>query len=624
MPIEMQRRPEGARFTGKSMQHGSIRPSSIRHGSIRPSGALRTVLSLLLLAGCTNTPEASSPPKPVGPATAVEMYRTPTAPQWASASMYLPGSTTRSLVKYQAVDGLAVMEGDIVLGPTHALNQRYRAPSVQQGVRSAVAMIDRSYLWPDGVIPYEIDSSALAQRANISWAIEHLATTPIKLRPRTSADKDYVVFSNQSSGCWSELGRVGGKQTIQIDSGCGRGSVAHEILHAAGFMHEQTRNDRDQHVTIVWDEIDPGKEHNFEQRPDLLQDIGEYDYGSILHYSAYAFSRRGNPTIIPKKSVEMGQREGLSPLDRTAIEQVYGSGTTSPSTTPVTPQPTPVTPTPTPAPTPAPQPAPTTTTPTPQPVTPAPAPQPTPAPAPAPAKPTVVPGMYAGQYSSNQGAVTCTQSSNNVHCTFPSGSLACAANGTRLDCGWSGQGFGRATFTQATDGTLNGTWGDFLSPNSRGAWTMKLQSAATQTVTSTPTPAPTSTTPAPTTPAPTPAPTTPTPTTSAPAPAPTPAPSQAVALSGNFTSSRGPMTCSDAGTRVTCDFREASGVSGRLECNKDTTGLQLTCTWVTFLPQPGGGRAVFTRPDTSSRKLQGTWGHFLAETGGGVWTAEGQ
>jgi hypothetical protein len=68
----------------------------------------------------------------------------------------------------------------------------------------------------------------------------------------------------------------------------------------------------------------------------------------------------------------------------------------------------------------------------------------------------------------------------------------------------------------------------------------------------------------------------------------------------------------------------SSQVTGRLDCTQESNGLKLSCSWVTFLPQPGGGRATFSRPNTSSRKLSGSWGYFLAETGGGQWTAEGQ
>ena len=385
--------------------------------------------AVLMTLSCAPTRQTSIPAMqpggtPLASPTSVESYRSNAAAQVASAPLYLPGSSTRSLVTYQVVDGLAVMEGDIVLGPTHALFQRYGSPPAQQNdVRSALVVADRSYLWPNAEIPYEIDASAQSLQPSIQWAVAHLATTPLKLRPRTSRDSDYVVFSNQDSGCWSELGRVRGAQTIQIDSGCSRGSVVHEILHAAGFMHEQSRSDRDEYVTIMWDEIAAGQAQNFAQRPQLLQDIGAYDYDSILHYSTHSFSRRGNPTVVPKvANARIGNRAGLSDLDRAAIDQVYGSGVTA------TPPP-PASTSPAPAPVPVPAPA---------------SKPPTPAPTHQSSKSSVVAGSYAGQYSSELGPVTCTQNSTAVQCSFSEGTLLCSANGTQLDCGWSGRGFGRA------------------------------------------------------------------------------------------------------------------------------------------------------------------------------------
>lgn len=559
-------------------------------------------LNLLMTLNCAPRRETSAPALQPGgapwpaPASA-EAYRSNGAVQVTSAPLYLPGTATRSLVTYQMVDGLAVMEGDIMLGPTHALSQRYGSPPPRQtDVKSAVVMIDRSYLWPNAEIPYEIHPSAQSQQANIQWAIDHLATTPLRVRPRTSRDADYVVFSNQGSGCWSELGRVRGVQTIQVEADCSRGSIVHELLHAAGFMHEQTRSDRDQYVTVMWDEIAKGKEHNFAQHPDMLQDIGAYDYDSILHYSTHGFSRRGNPTLVPKVAgARIGNREGLSALDRAAIEQVYGTAVTP---TPAPPAPVPARPAPAPAPAARP---------------PAPAPRPpAPAPAPQPAVSSVIPGSYAGQYSSELGPVACSQNSTTVQCSFSEGSLLCSANGTQLDCGWSGRGFGRAAFLQQPNGTLSGAWGDAFSNTSRGKWTLQPLRAGGQAAA----------TPAPSQPNPLP----PKPTAPTPAPAVTPprGTTAGVSLTGSYTTSRGPMTCTEASGSLTCEFREASGTPGRLDCNKDASGLQLLCTWSTFLPQPGGGRAVFTRPNVNSRTLTGTWGHFLDNAGGGAWSIQGQ
>src|SRR5690606_34649393 len=128
-----------------------------------------------------------------------------------------------------------------------------------------------------------------------------------------------------------------------------------------------------------WDEIAAGQAQNFAQRPQLLQDIGAYDYDSILHYATHSFSRRGNPTVVPKvANARIGNRAGLSALDRAAIEQVYGSGVTA---TPAPPAPTPPAPAPVPVPAPASKP-------------------PTPTPTHQSSASPVVAGSYAGQYSS--------------------------------------------------------------------------------------------------------------------------------------------------------------------------------------------------------------------------------
>lgn len=48
-------------------------------------------------------------------------------------------------------------------------------------------------------------------------------------------------------------------QNLSIGLGCDyKAIVEHEILHALGFYHEQSRTDRDDYVTIWWDEIISG------------------------------------------------------------------------------------------------------------------------------------------------------------------------------------------------------------------------------------------------------------------------------------------------------------------------------------------------------------------------------
>lgn len=80
------------------------------------------------------------------------------------------------------------------------------------------------------------------------------------------------------------------------------GTVLHELMHACGFLHEQNRSERDTYITINWRNVKAGTENNFEKASASTTSafgVG-YDYGSVMHYSANAFSKNGQPTIVPK------------------------------------------------------------------------------------------------------------------------------------------------------------------------------------------------------------------------------------------------------------------------------------------------------------------------------------
>ncbi|MCL4167289.1 UNVERIFIED_CONTAM: hypothetical protein GTU68_014952, partial [Idotea baltica] len=62
------------------------------------------------------------------------------------------------------------------------------------------------------------------------------------------------------------------------------------------MWHEQSREDRNNFVTINFGNIESGKEHNFDQADVASStDVGSYDYGSIMHYGPYAFSNNEQP-----------------------------------------------------------------------------------------------------------------------------------------------------------------------------------------------------------------------------------------------------------------------------------------------------------------------------------------
>ena len=65
--------------------------------------------------------------------------------------------------------------------------------------------------------------------------------------------------------------------------------------------HVQSREDRDKYVEIMWDNIKPGKEHNFKKHTGTLTFDVPYDPLSIMHYEYYAFAKDySKPTIVSK------------------------------------------------------------------------------------------------------------------------------------------------------------------------------------------------------------------------------------------------------------------------------------------------------------------------------------
>ncbi|KAL1501328.1 hypothetical protein ABEB36_006670 [Hypothenemus hampei] len=199
--------------------------------------------------------------------------------------------------------------------------------------RGRNGLVAENARWPNGEIPYEIsgyfDIDALNQIKR-AMNIYHKYTC-LKFRKRKSSDGDYISITSSNTGCWSSVGRIGGKQEVNLQTpSCTTkvGTPMHELMHAAGFLHEQNRAERDDFVTIAWQNIKRGHEGNFDKADaEKVNGYGvAYDYRSVMHYSNKAFSVNGKPTIIPKdpsKGEKMGQREGFSKGDLTKINEMY-------------------------------------------------------------------------------------------------------------------------------------------------------------------------------------------------------------------------------------------------------------------------------------------------------------
>uniref|UniRef100_A0A3B3QC45 Metalloendopeptidase n=1 Tax=Paramormyrops kingsleyae TaxID=1676925 RepID=A0A3B3QC45_9TELE len=198
--------------------------------------------------------------------------------------------------------------------------------------RAATSRAER--IWPGGVIPYAIGGNFTGtQRAMFKQAMRHWEKqTCVTFIERTD-EESYIIFTYRPCGCCSYVGRRGnGPQAISIGKNCDKfGIVVHELGHVIGFWHEHTRPDRDDHVTIIRDNIQPGQEYNFlKMEPGEVNSLGEpYDFDSIMHYARNTFSRgMFLDTILPSRDENgirpaIGQRTRLSKGDIAQAKKLY-------------------------------------------------------------------------------------------------------------------------------------------------------------------------------------------------------------------------------------------------------------------------------------------------------------
>ena len=182
--------------------------------------------------------------------------------------------------------------------------------------------------WPNGIVPFEFHPNVTAanRQAMLAAMAEWTAVANVTFRPRTSEAAH--VFIQNSTANNSAVGQQGGRQVIYIVSWGSRFVMAHELAHALGFWHEQSRPDRDAYIIINWSRIQPGQEHNFNRHGDAGA-YGPYDFDSVMHYGQFAFSRDGQPTITVRApwgatwQSRIGQRGHLSTMDRMIMSFIY-------------------------------------------------------------------------------------------------------------------------------------------------------------------------------------------------------------------------------------------------------------------------------------------------------------
>ncbi|XP_003427549.1 zinc metalloproteinase nas-6 [Nasonia vitripennis] len=167
----------------------------------------------------------------------------------------------------------------------------------------------RIWLWPNGVIPYVMGTGFTTPEKMLIWQImqEFGKKSCVKFQTRRK-ERDYIEFERNDKDCLVFIGRLKGRNLVELDSGCltRKTDLMHQLMHVLGFFDQHNTPDRDKWITIGWENIRPDKKSYFEiSKARTIETQLPYDFNSLMHLGPDAFAKDSfHHTMWPLLRVE--------------------------------------------------------------------------------------------------------------------------------------------------------------------------------------------------------------------------------------------------------------------------------------------------------------------------------
>ena len=198
-------------------------------------------------------------------------------------------------------------------------------------------------LWDRAIVPYVIKGTIYLEgggqivginreedKEKIRAALSELSKETGILFPEYATDLD--LYAEHKDGVriiagWkystSFLGRQGRIQTITLGLTLEKSVIQHEFMHALGFNHEFTREDRDEYVDVHWENIPERMHRQFEMKENS-KDCGGFDINSIMMYGSFNVQKDSTKIEMTLKDGSTFERKTeLSFGDISSVKSLY-------------------------------------------------------------------------------------------------------------------------------------------------------------------------------------------------------------------------------------------------------------------------------------------------------------